>query len=170
MTTLQTLEVTEAQLGQLVGRSDRTIRRWIKDGHLQRVAPGRLLLADALPAVVARIEEASDGSELAQERLRKLRADATMSELELARQRGLVAPVQQFADAQFRFSELVKQNMLQLPSRLCIRLLNEADESRFRAAVKEEVTTLLSNASTDILRVIQQMRDGETIAEQDPEE
>ena len=167
---LDTLEVTEAQLGSLVGRSDRTIRRWVKAGRLQHVAPGRLRLVDALPAVVALIEEASDGSELQAERLRKLRAEASMAELDLARQRGLVAPVQQFADAQFRFAGMVQHGMMQLPQRLAIRLLNESDETQFKAAVKEEVTTVLTNASTEICRVIDLMRAGQPTTDQDDEE
>lgn len=115
MTMLQTLEVTEAQLGNLVGRSDRTIRRWVKAGRLQHVAPGRLRLVDALPAVVALIEEAGDGSELAQERLRKLRAEASMAELELAKARGEVAMVDEFHRVQAARYFMIQTNVLRVP-------------------------------------------------------
>lgn len=167
---LDTLEVTEAQLGSLVGRSDRTIRRWVKAGRLQHVAPGRLRLVDALPAVVALIEEASDGSELQAERLRKLRAEASMAELDLARQRGLVASIAEFEAAQVRSYGLVQHGVMQLPQRLAIRLLGESDEGRFKAAVKEEVRAVLGSAADEIQRANERLRAGQPTTDQDDEE
>jgi hypothetical protein len=166
MTTLQTLEVSEAQLGALVGRSDRTIRRWIKDGHLQRVAPGRLLLVDALPVVVGLIEEAGDGSELAQERLKKITAERKLVELELARQRGLLASIQDFEDVQSRSYGMVQHGCMQLPARLAIRLLNEGDEATFKQVVRQEVTLVLTAAAAEIKQANQRLRTGKPMNEQ----
>ncbi|MCM3565194.1 terminase small subunit [Hydrogenophaga intermedia] len=167
---LQDQEVTADDLAGLFRVSRRRIEQLAQQGTLTRVARGRYRLQDAVHAMLDELAEREGPSELQAERLRKLRAEATMAELELARQRGLVAPIAEFEASQFRFTEMVKQNMLQLPHRLTIRLLNESDETRFKEAVRGEVITVLTNASTEIKRVIQQMRDGRPINEPDQNE
>lgn len=158
---LQDQEVTADDLAGLFRVSRRRIEQLAQQGTLTRVARGRYRLQDAVHAMLDELAEREGPSELQAERLKKLTAERKLVELELLRQRGLVAPVQQYVDAQLRFTGMVQHGMMQLPQRLAIRLLNESDETRFKAAVKDEVTAVLTSAATEIKGVIQQMRAGQ---------
>lgn len=163
-------EVTADDLAGLFRVSRRRIEQLAQQGTLTRVARNRYRLQDAVHAMLDEMEDREGPSALQAARLAKLEAEAGLARLQLLKARGLVAPVQQYVDAQMRFTGMVQHGLMQLPQRLAIRLLHETDESRFKATVRDEVTAVLTASSADIQRVIQQMRDGQPTTEQDHHE
>lgn len=137
--------VTDAELAALVGVSARRIRQLAEAGTLERAERGRYQLG---PALRAMLEQASgSGSELQRERIRKLRADADLAELELAKQRGEVAPLAETEEVWRRFCGLLQANMMQIPRRAVLQLLGCTDESEFKAKLTEEIRLALAAAA-----------------------
>lgn len=142
---LSTLEVTEAQLAKLVGVSPRRIRQLAEQGTLTRCRPGRYALGHAFAAL---IEEASgQGSELNRQRIRKLTADATLAELELAKAKGEVALVAEFERVQNHAMGILRTNLMLVPSRAEMQLLGELDPATFKAKLKNEIVLALRTAA-----------------------
>ncbi|BBL72144.1 type IV toxin-antitoxin system AbiEi family antitoxin domain-containing protein [Methylogaea oryzae] len=143
----QTL-VTDATLAALTGVSSRRIRQLAEAGTLERVERGRYELG---PSIRALLDDAADkGSELQRERTRKVRADADLAELELARQKGLVAPVEQFEKVWGHRCRLIQITMMQLPQRVITALVGETNERRIKDVLTAEIKDALNRAADSV--------------------
>lgn len=137
--------VTDAQLAAILDVSARRIRQLVESGTLERVERGRFELG---PSIRALLEHAAGtGSELQRERTRKLRADADMSELELARRKSQVALISEFERVQTARAAIIRANVLLVAQRAVLRLLGESDESKWKAVMREELTLALKTAA-----------------------
>jgi phage terminase Nu1 subunit (DNA packaging protein) len=141
------LEVSDVELAALVDLTPRRIRQLATEGKLVRVGRNRFKLGDSVRALLAEAAENNEGSELQKERLRKLRAEATMAELELAEQTRLVARIDEFQRAWEARWTLVRTNVLNVPQRAVLRLLGEHSETTFKHTLREELVTALKTAA-----------------------
>lgn len=147
MTEITDLEVTDSDLAALAGVTARRVRQLVESGRLMRVGRNRYNLADAFQALVEEMSGGDKASELTAERVRKLRAEATMAELELAKQRGAVAPIADCQREWERFCVTLRANMLTIPTRAVLSLIGETDERRFKQVLRDEITLALTNAA-----------------------
>jgi len=149
MTDLADIEVTDAGLAGLVGCSPRYIRRLAQDGKITRVGRNTFKLGDAIRGVLDQLSGGSDrlGKQLMEERIRKVRADATRAELELAKAAGEVAPVAEFEHAQVRFAATVQANLLNVPARAVLRIIGETSETEIKGVLRAEIVTALKQAA-----------------------
>ncbi|RMV68204.1 MerR family transcriptional regulator [Pseudomonas coronafaciens] len=142
------LQVTDAELAALVGVTSRRIRQFTEAGKLKKVARNRYRLADAMPVLMEELCDGGDkASELQVERVRKLRAEATMAELDLAKAVGAVALVSEFEQAQNMMIGLIRTNIMQVPSRAVLQLLGCVDESTFKEKLRSELILALKTAA-----------------------
>lgn len=146
-------EVTDRELAALVGLTDRRIRQLATEGKLVRVARNKFRLADAMRVLLDEAAENNEGSELQKERLRKLRAEASLAELTLARERGLVALLSEFERVQASRWATVRANVMQVPTRAVLQLLGCTDESEFKAKLKAELILALKTAANATLEL-----------------
>ncbi len=144
---LATLEVTDAQLAALAGVSTRRIRQLAEAGRLTRVGRNRYELGEAFAALVEEMSGGDKASELTAERVRKLRAEATMAELQLAKERGEVAPLAECEKAWEQFCVILRTNLLLIPTRIAHSIVGETDERRLKAVLREEITLALHTAA-----------------------
>lgn len=144
---LQDTEVSDAELAALVGLTDRRIRQLAQAGKLKRTGRNRFRLGDAVRVMLDEAAENNEGSELQKERLRKLRAEATMAELELAKERGEVALVSEFENVQTARATLIRANIMQVPTRAVLQLLGETSEEVFKSKLKAELALALQSAA-----------------------
>lgn len=80
------------------------------------------------------------------------RANMELSELELAKAKGLVAPVDQIERMLARVFAEVRAGMRNLPSRTVSMLIGETDERRFKQVLGSEIDQVLEAlASVDLL-------------------
>lgn len=141
-------EVTAQELAALCGVSDRHIRRFAEAGKLTKLARNRYRLADALPVLLEELGEGGDkATELQVERVRKLRAEASLAELELAKEKGLVALLSDTQKVWDAFCVMLRTNMLNIPQRAVISLIGETDERRFKKVLREEIILALNSAA-----------------------
>jgi len=144
---LLALEVTDADLAALAGVSTRRIRQLVEAGRLTRIGRNRYALGDAFAALVEEMAGGDKASELTAERVRKLRADASLAELELAKATGLVAPIGEMERVWRHSYALVRTNMLNIPRRVVTSLVGETDERRITEVLKSEITQVLRDAA-----------------------
>lgn len=146
-------EVNDRELAALVGLTDRRIRQLATEGKLVRVARNRFRLADAVRVLLDEAAENNEGSELQKERLRKLRAEASMAELELLKARGQVAMVADFERVQAARYAMIRANCLNVPQRAVLQLLGETREETFKAKLKAELILALKTAANATLEL-----------------
>jgi phage terminase Nu1 subunit (DNA packaging protein) len=130
--------VTDVELGALAGVSARRIRQMAEDGRLERIGQNKYPLGTSIRALLE--DAAGSGSALQRERTRKVAADATRAELELAKAMAEVAPIDEIARAWSRKFAVIRQNLMTVPSRVATRIVGEKDERRITAVLKEEIS------------------------------
>lgn len=141
MSEFETMLVTDRDLANLAGVSDRRIRSLAEIGVLERQGRGRYALG---PAIRALLNNAADNaSELQRERTRKMAADADLAELEFAKQKSLVAPIEQIEMAVGNSFALVRTNMLNIPERVSARIVGSTDERHVKGVLTEEIRQAL---------------------------
>lgn len=147
--------VNRAELADTFGVSLPTVDGWVRAGCpvVERGGRGKQWVFNT--AAIAewlrdRAVEDATGSERADEaewRARKLRAQALHEELELAKKRGEVAPVEDFRRATTRLMTLVRVNMLNVPDRVVMQIVGETDEARIKRVLRDEIVAALTNAA-----------------------
>ncbi len=148
MTNLVDFEVTDADLAALVGCSARYVRKLASEGKIRRVGRNTFVLGDALQAVIQEMTAGGGGAkQLMAERVRKLSADATLSELALAKARGEVAPVADFERAQSLRFALIRARMMQIPYRAVVQIVAERDEAKIKSVLAAEIHQALTEAA-----------------------
>jgi len=148
MTSLVDMQVTDADLAALVGCSARYVRKLATEGKIHRVGRNTFVLGDALQAVIEQMN-AGGGSakQLMAERVRKLAADATLSELALAKAKGEVALVGEFERAQSIRFALIRARIMQIPQRAVVQIVAERDETKIKAVLAAEIHQALTDAA-----------------------
>jgi phage terminase Nu1 subunit (DNA packaging protein) len=140
--------VTDASLAAVIGVAPRQIRRYAEAGTIERDERNAYKLADAVQALMA--EAAGSGSALTRARTKKVEAEATMAELELAKSRGEVAFVSEFEECQAQADGILRAGMLNIPQRVVQQLLGETNEVRFKKVLRTEIVLAL-NAARDAI-------------------
>lgn len=152
-----------------MGVSLPTVDRWIRDGCpvKQRGAKGIPWEFD-LAAIVAwwgdNQRKAAAGqapTDMEDAKRRKVAAEAEMAELELARARGLVAPIEEFRRAQEARAAIIRVNVMNVPQRAVLQLLGETDETIFKKKLRAELTLALETAANAALDIQEDAQDEE---------
>lgn len=150
-------QISADELGRLVGLSGRRIRQLAESGVISRCAPNRFKLGDALPALFA---QAGDSPGVERERERLVRAQASMAELNLAKARGEVAEIADFEKVQVARAAIIRQNVMGVAQRACLRVLGETSETVFKRVLREELALALRQ-SAEAKLVLEADDDGE---------
>ena len=79
---------------------------------------------------------------------RKLQAETTRAELELAKAKAEVAPVREFERAQAAAFAQIRANIMNVPQRAVLQLLGETDETQFKEILRAELTLALQESAT----------------------
>ncbi|SEI86955.1 Phage DNA packaging protein, Nu1 subunit of terminase [Azotobacter beijerinckii] len=143
------MEVTGDDLAALVGVTARHIRRFAEAGKIERTGRNRYRLGQAIPALLEEMAGGDKAAELTAERVRKIRAEATMAELELAKAKGLVAPLEQMERAWRHQCTLIRTNMLNLPRRVVSSIVGETEERRIASLLRAEIEQVLRDAAEE---------------------
>ena len=149
------IELNRSDLSAHMGVSLPTIDRWVKEGCpvVQRGRRGVEWVFD-LPEVIRwwgnRCVEAASGdspSDLAEIERRTALAKMQQAELTLAKAKGEVAPIREFERAQAKVFAEIRANIMNVPQRVVVQLLNESDETRFKQVLRSELTLALEAAA-----------------------
>lgn len=146
-----------ATIAKLLMLSERRVQQLTKEAVIPRAERGRYELAPAVQGYVRYLQARTIGSgsggaiDFHVEKARLTKAQADLSELELARARELVAPLDQVERMVSRAFAQVRTGFLNLPGRTVAMLIGETDERRFKAVLKGEIDQILVALSSATL-------------------
>ncbi|WP_441228967.1 terminase small subunit [Tardiphaga sp. 20_F10_N6_6] len=152
------VKLNRSGLAEHMGVSLPTVDRWVKDGMpvVQRGARGvewTFDLSEVIRWYAQRQVEAAGGAvdDLAEIEKRTARAKMERAELELAQARGQVAPIAEFQRVQSSMMAVIRQNIMNVPTRAVLQLLGCTDEMTFKQKLRAElVLALEQSASADL--------------------
>ncbi|NRO99217.1 hypothetical protein GWC77_25310 [Paraburkholderia sp. NMBU_R16] len=147
MSVILEMEVSDADLAAMFNMTTRWVRQRAEEGVIVRIGRNRYALGDSVQALIAYQTGGDVGDEINKARLRKLNADATRAELELAKERGAVALISEFERAQSAKCAVIQRNVLNVAQRAALQLLGETNETTFKQKLREELTLALKTAA-----------------------
>jgi len=161
--------VSKTELAEMFGVSATTVEHWIRVGcpFIQRGGKGKawqFSTADVYEWRLDRLREEQSGSAPADEKelkTRKLAAETAKSELELAKAKGEVAPLDQIERAMAKAFAEVKANMRNVPGRVVTLLIGETDETRFKSVLLAEIDQALEALADANLVDDEDLEDGD---------
>jgi phage terminase Nu1 subunit (DNA packaging protein) len=146
-----TRHVTRAGLAEIFGKSMPTIDSWVRAGcpFVKRGGRGVEWTFDTA-AVAAWLHERAvadaTGTTVADEaelKRRKLSAETAVAELDLAKAKGLVAPLDQIERNLARVFAEVRANLRNIPGAVVSVLIGETDERQFKQVLLQEIDQAL---------------------------
>lgn len=148
-------EVNREELAEIFGVSLNTVSSWVRNGcpfeeKGRQGKPWKFNTRDVAEwnREQAQIEATGEGPMDEMElKLRKLAAEAALNELELAKQRKLVAPIDEFERARAMENATLRTNIMNVPSRVVSQLIGETSEARFKEVLAAELIQALESAA-----------------------
>lgn len=162
--------VNREELAEVFGVSLNTVSTWIRNGcpfdqRGRQGKPWRFNTRDVSEWLrdQARLEAEGDGPlDEFELKMRKLAAETSRAELDLATARRQVAPIDEFERARALENATVRANVMNVPSRVVSQLIGETDEARFKEVLRAElIQSLESAAEADIELEEEEAADGD---------
>lgn len=147
--------VNREELAEIFGVSLNTVTSWIRNGcpyeeKGRQGKPWKFNTRDVAEwnREQAQLEATGDGPMDEYElKLRKLAAEAAQAELDLARDRKLVAPIDEFERARAMENAIIRANIMNVPGRVVTQLIGETSEARFKEVLSAELIQALESAA-----------------------
>lgn len=148
--------VNRTELSAIFGVSLPTVDSWTRNG-----CPGvkrgsgkgggwEFDTAEVALWLQKRAADDAGGAEVADEQAVKRRTAAIRlraDELDLAKQMGLVAPIEEFEKAQAKLFAMLRQAVMTVPARVSMALVGEKSELRIKKVLTDELTAALTKVS-----------------------
>ncbi|QTI81480.1 terminase small subunit (plasmid) [Roseomonas marmotae] len=140
-------------IAKLLMLSERQVYNLVNENVIPRAETGRYELAPAVQGYIRylrdrsirNLENADEGAtDYRSEKARLTKAQADLAEIQLAKARGDVAPVDQVERAVSKAFAEVRAGMRNVPSRVVSQLIGETDERRFKAVLLSEIDGALA--------------------------
>ncbi len=142
MTKLSELNVSDKDLAELAGVSDRHIRYLAETGILSRQARGKYQLGPAFKSLLDNAANAA--SEFQRERTRKMRAEADLAEVNAAKAIESVVDVDFLAHNLSALFAEICASMRNIPDRIASSLVGENDERILKRKLLQEIDMVLT--------------------------
>ncbi len=146
--------LNRGEVAEFFGVTPPTVDGWVRAGcpvkKGQRGVASEFNSADVAAFLREKARQEGSGTALADEselKRRKLAAEAERAELELAKEKGEVAPVREFERAQAAAMASVRANMRNVPRRAVLQLLGCTDENEFKTKLMAEIDLALETAA-----------------------
>lgn len=152
--------VNRAELAQIYGVDRTTVDAWVHQGVPMeerggRGRPHRFNTAHVREWREQTIRDQAAGTARVDEaelRRRELAAKTELAELTLAKQKRLVAPLDEIERAVSKAFAEVRANVRNLPSRVATQIVGETDEARLKSVLLREIDQALEAlADTDLI-------------------
>ena len=133
--------LTRRQIAEALGKTERTITNWVKDGCPRQ--NGKYSLPAVIEWLIAReVDIAGTGVDSpALERYREARAK--LVELELKERQGLLLDAKEVGDAEFNLARQIRDAFQNLPNRLCDQFSAMSDRNEIQQVMADEIYQIL---------------------------
>lgn len=138
------LECTLDQLAALAGVSSRHCRRLL--GETPQSRRGRWALGPAFAAMLDGMSGGASSADLTAQRVRLVKAQADTAEMKFLEAKSELAPIEQMARIWELRCAIIRENILRVPARSILQLLNEGDEATWKAKLRAELVLALEQA------------------------
>lgn len=163
-------KVNRTGLADVFGISLPTVDIWVRNG-----CPGvksgsgkgggwTFDTAEVAKWLQKRAADDAGGAEVADEQAVKRRTAAVRlraEELDLAKQMGLVAPIEDFERTQAKVFAMLRQSVMTVPARVALSLVGERSEARIKQVLKAELTAALTKLSEIDFDLVPDDEDGD---------
>lgn len=146
--------LNRGEVAAFFGVTPPTVDGWVRAGcpvkKGQRGVASEFNSADVAAFLREKARQEGSGTSLADEtelKRRKLAAEAERAELELAKEKGEVAPVREMERAQAAAMAAIRANMRNVPGRAVLQLLGCTDELEFKNKLMDEIDLALVTAA-----------------------
>lgn len=152
--------VSRQGLAENFGVALNTVDHWVRTGMpvVQRGGPGKKWQFNTADVAEWRLDKAREESkgasataDEAELKRRKLAAQTAQAELDLAKAKAEVAPLDQIERGVSRAFAEVKASIRNVPSRAARLLIGETDETRFKSVLLQELDQALDALAEDAL-------------------
>lgn len=162
-------EVNREELAETFGVSLNTVSSWIRNGcpfeqRGRQGKPWKFNTRDVSEWLreQARLEASGDGPlDEFELKLRKLAAETSQAELDLAVARKQVAPIDEFERARALENATVRANVMNVPGRVVSQLIGETSEARFKEVLQAELVQALESAADADIELDDEDDDGD---------
>lgn len=130
----------------------RRVQQLVDQGVIPKVKHGKFDAVAAIQGYVRFLQERTNGhsaspADYHAEKSRLTKAQADLAELELAKARGEVAPLEDVERAWSRTFAVLRTNVMNVPQRVATQLLGETSEQRFKAVLRAELVEALERTA-----------------------
>lgn len=161
--------LNRGECAEFFGVTPPTVDGWVRAGcpvkKGQKGVASEFNSAEVARFLREKAREEGSGTTLADEnqlKRRKLAAEAERAELEVAKARGLVAPIREFERAQSMLMAAIRANVMQVPPRAVLQLLGCTDENEFKSKLRAELVLALETAAEADLEAEEEDEEAET--------
>ena len=157
-------------IAKLLMLSERRVNQLVAAGIIPRAERGRYELAPAVQGYIRFLQDrslnASTGDvDFHAEKALLTKAQREMAELDLAKARGEVAPINEFERASAAMDTAIRTNVLNVPARVVLQLLGCTDETEFKTKLRAELVLALDTAANTNLDLTDEDEEEEQIAD-----
>lgn len=141
---------TRAELAEILGVALTTVDSWVRDGMPVRKRGGKGIPSEYDSGEVIRwwiareLSREDKRTDLDELRGRKLELENSLRALQLEKERGTVAPLEQIERGLAKAFSEVRAHMRNIPARAVTSLIGETDETKFKAVLLAEIDQALT--------------------------
>lgn len=142
-------KISMNQLAKQYGYDESTVRQWKANGMpIGEGTEEADTRAWVIQHVINPLRNTDTKEQIEKERLRKLKAEAALSELELQEKQGLVVSTEYIEQVLTEYLFQVKTAMRAFPSRTYLELFSQTDAKDLRDILKEHIDSILFQLGT----------------------
>lgn len=154
-------QANRTEIAEFFGVAMPTVDHWVRTGCpvVQRGSKGVAWIFNTADVAAWREQKIRDDAtnsvnvDAEELKRRKLLAQTEREELELAKAKGEVAPVDEFRRVQAARMALIRSNVLNVPARAALQLIGETDEATFKRVLRAELVLALERAAEEPIEI-----------------
>lgn len=141
--------ITIRSLAAQYGYDESTVRDWKSKGMpYGKAIDDAITISWIVDHIIKPLRDTDTKEQIEKERLRKLKAEAALSELELQEKQGLVVSTEYLEQVLTEYLFQVKTAMRAIPSRTYLELFAQTDAKDLRDILKEHIDSTLFQLGT----------------------
>ena len=134
-------------VADMLSVTKKTVGELVQVGTVVKLAPGQYDLAATAKNYIASLRKQADAPSLTAARVRLTELKAQHQELELRRDAGELAPIEQFSKLQAQTFTTVRTLMLAIPAQLAPRIVMVRSAVEAQALMRKEIEKVLEQAT-----------------------
>jgi len=154
--------VTVEVLSKHLGITSRQIQKLVKQDILPKSGRGEYPFTRCIMAYIKYLQgirDAAGGADIEESKKRKAHAEAVLLEIEVAKAQEDVVSMGEYGEMIIKISEVVKGELMRLPSALSLELSNETSQLKVHGTLKTYVRKALTDLADLVANLIREVEE-----------